>query len=62
MIPVQRGGADVFMPLCADCSQWMCEWCGEPFAATRADARYCSAACKQKAYRARRASATETGG
>ena len=32
-----------------------CEACGEPFAPTRADARYCSNACRQDAYRERHA-------
>jgi hypothetical protein len=31
-----------------------CEECGEAFVATRSDAKHCSAACKQKAYRAKR--------
>lgn len=31
-----------------------CEQCSEHFDASRWDARYCSSACKQKAYRARR--------
>lgn len=30
-----------------------CAVCGEPFEPARADARYCSPACKQKAYRVR---------
>ena len=30
-----------------------CEVCGEPFTATRRDAKTCSAACKQKKYRQR---------
>ena len=32
-----------------------CEACGEPFAPTRATARYCSNACRQSAYRERHA-------
>lgn len=32
----------------------VCEVCGEPFTAARGDAKTCSAACKQKAYRLRR--------
>jgi hypothetical protein len=32
-----------------------CDPCGEPFTPPRADGRYCSAACRQKAYRARKA-------
>jgi hypothetical protein len=35
-----------------------CEQCGETFTATRRDARYCSGACRQRAYRARRSSAS----
>jgi hypothetical protein len=31
-----------------------CEQCGETFDATRSDQRYCSPACKQRAYRERR--------
>jgi hypothetical protein len=31
-----------------------CETCGQSFEATRADAKYCSATCKQAAYRERR--------
>jgi hypothetical protein len=31
-----------------------CDVCGESFTATRADAKTCSSACKQKAYRRRR--------
>ena len=30
-----------------------CETCGEPFLPKRADARYCSSRCRQKAYRDR---------
>jgi hypothetical protein len=33
----------------------VCEVCGESFTATRRDAKTCSPACKQKAYRARKA-------
>jgi hypothetical protein len=33
----------------------VCEVCEEPFTATRRDAKTCSPACKQKAYRRRRA-------
>lgn len=29
----------------------ICDMCGDMFAATRSDARYCSAACRQKAHR-----------
>ena len=32
----------------------VCEVCGQPFVATRRDAKMCSRACKQKAYRLRR--------
>lgn len=32
-----------------------CEGCGESFTPARSDAKYCSPACKQKAYRARMA-------
>lgn len=32
-----------------------CDGCGEAFDASRADARYCSSACRQRAYRQRRA-------
>ena len=32
-----------------------CEACGEPFTPTRVDARYCSQACRQDAYRERHA-------
>jgi hypothetical protein len=32
----------------------ICAWCGRPFRAA-AKARYCSDACKMKAYRARKA-------
>jgi len=35
----------------------LCEVCGEEFTAKRVDAKTCSQACKQKAYRRRRASA-----
>lgn len=38
----------------AQAREKVCESCGEPFTATRADAKTCSAACKQKAYRRRR--------
>jgi hypothetical protein len=31
----------------------ICEWCGRPLAASRSDARYCSNACRQAAYRQR---------
>jgi hypothetical protein len=31
-----------------------CEQCGEQFDADRSDARYCSPACRQKGYRARK--------
>ena len=34
-------------------SELKCEGCGGPVEAKRADARWCSPACKQKAYRAR---------
>ncbi len=30
-----------------------CERCGEPFVATRSDARYCSTACRVAAHRSR---------
>ncbi len=33
----------------------VCEVCGEPFTASRRDARTCSPACKQRAYRLRKA-------
>jgi predicted nucleic acid-binding Zn ribbon protein len=33
-----------------------CAACGRPLPGARADARHCSAACRQRAYRARRAS------
>lgn len=33
--------------------QKTCEVCGEPFTATRSDAKTCSPACRQKAYRQR---------
>jgi hypothetical protein len=36
---------------CARQREKVCEVCGEPFTATRRDAKTCSAACKQKAYR-----------
>lgn len=32
-----------------------CDTCGDTFTPPRSDGRYCSAACRQKAYRARRA-------
>lgn len=32
----------------------VCEACGQSFTATRRDAKTCSAACKQKAYRQRK--------
>jgi len=32
----------------------VCEGCDEPFRASRSDARYCSGACRQRAYRARK--------
>ena len=32
-----------------------CDQCGDPFTPIRADARYCSPACRQKAYRAPKA-------
>jgi hypothetical protein len=32
-----------------------CATCGEPFDPTRSDQRYCSSACKQRAYRCRKA-------
>jgi len=35
----------------------MCETCGAEFTPNRNDARYCSSACRQKAYRARNAPA-----
>jgi regulatory GntR family protein len=31
-----------------------CASCGQPFAVTRSDARYCSPACRQRSYRQRR--------
>lgn len=31
----------------------MCKWCDHPFRKTRSDAKFCSDACKQKAYRRR---------
>jgi hypothetical protein len=31
-----------------------CETCGEAFSSKRADARHCSGACRQAAYRARK--------
>jgi predicted nucleic acid-binding Zn ribbon protein len=34
-----------------------CASCGRPFVGIRADARYCSNACKQRAYRQRREAA-----
>ena len=34
--------------------QRVCAWCGATFTTTSPRARYCSAACKQAAYRARR--------
>jgi hypothetical protein len=37
----------------------VCEVCGEEFTATRRDAKTCSPACKQKAYRRRRAELVE---
>jgi hypothetical protein len=36
-----------------------CETCGAPFTGTRRDARHCSSACRQKAYRERRKSRVE---
>jgi hypothetical protein len=32
-----------------------CEHCGEPFAASRSDARYCTPKCRHAAWRARTA-------
>ena len=32
-----------------------CDACGKAFTAPRSDTKFCSAACKQKAYRARQA-------
>jgi hypothetical protein len=31
----------------------ICEWCVRPLTASRSDARYCSNACRQAAYRQR---------
>jgi hypothetical protein len=39
----------------AEAREKPCEVCGERFTATRRDAKTCSAACKQKAYRQRKA-------
>jgi hypothetical protein len=36
----------------------MCETCGAEFTPSRNDARYCSSACRQKAYRSRNAPTT----
>ena len=33
----------------------VCSWCGKKFIARHPGARYCSAACKQAAYRERKA-------
>jgi hypothetical protein len=41
---VQRG---------TDCGPRACETCGTTFTPTRSDGRYCSSACRQKAYRQR---------
>jgi hypothetical protein len=35
-----------------------CEGCGKPFTPARSDARYCSGACPQHAYRVRKATAS----
>lgn len=32
-----------------------CDWCGTMFSSTRSTARYCTPACKQEAYRDRKA-------
>jgi hypothetical protein len=34
--------------------QYRCPWCKQPFRPARTDAKFCSARCKQAAYRARR--------
>jgi phage N-6-adenine-methyltransferase len=34
--------------------EYRCHWCKRPFRPRRTDARFCAAACKQAAYRARR--------
>jgi hypothetical protein len=39
----------------ADRQDMLCEVCGQPFTPARSDAKTCSAACKQKAYRQRQA-------
>lgn len=36
-------------------SELECDGCGQTFSAIRSDARYCSSACRQRAYRQRRA-------
>lgn len=36
-----------------DGSKRNCEGCGDSFVAARSDARYCSSACRQRAYRQR---------
>ena len=33
---------------------YRCQWCEHPFKPARVDAKFCSAGCKQAAYRARR--------
>lgn len=40
---------------CNTHGRWLfaCEWCGVTFHAKRSDAKFCSNACRQKAYRAR---------
>lgn len=39
-----------------------CEACNAPFTPNRADAKHCSPACKQKAYRQRKGQMSEAGG
>jgi hypothetical protein len=39
-----------------------CEACGQPFTATRATARFCSTACRQRAHRDRQAAEAEPAG
>jgi phage N-6-adenine-methyltransferase len=47
----------VFKPV----QQYRCQWCEQTYRPARSDAKFCSPACKQGAYRARKAIAGVTG-